>query len=84
MLLLDGLKAMVLGMIMVYIFLVVMILLTNLLSKILAPYAHLLEPPAQPAKKQKAKTDAPGKTLSAQDKILAKAAVEAVKMARGA
>ena len=81
-LLLNGLKAMVLGMCMVLMFLVVMIFLMNVMSKLLKPYANLLQKP-EPAPKKAAAKAAGGKTLSAEDKILAKAAIEAVKMHRG-
>ena len=82
--LMDGVKAVVLGMGMVYVFLIIMIFLMNLMSKLLAPYANFLVK-EQPAKKAKASAaKAGGKTLSAEDRILAKAAIEAVKMHRGA
>ena len=69
---------------MVYVFLIIMIFLMNLMSKLLAPYANFLVK-EQPAKKAKASAaKAGGKTLSAEDRILAKAAIEAVKMHRGA
>lgn len=79
--LLDGLKAMVLGMGMVYIFLIVMIFCMKLMSKILEPYKNALVKAAPAAKKPAAKKAAGG--LSEQDKLLAKAAIEAVKMHRG-
>ena len=83
--LLDGLKAMVLGMVAVYAFLVIMIILTSVLSKVLAPYAHLLDKPVQPAKrKSSASASGAGKNLSSSDMVLAQAAVQAVKMFRGA
>lgn len=79
--LLDGLKAMVLGMGMVYIFLVVMIFCMKLMSKILEPYKNALVKAAPAAKKPAAAKKSGG--LSEQDKLLAKAAIEAVKMHRG-
>ena len=51
--LMDGVKAVVLGMGMVYVFLIIMIFLMNLMSKLLAPYANFLVK-EQPAKKAKA------------------------------
>ena len=78
---LDGLKAMVLGMGMVYIFLIVMIFCMKLMSKILEPYKNALVKAAPAAKKPAAAKKAGG--LSEQDKLLAKAAIEAVKMHRG-
>ena len=80
-LLLDGLKAMVLGMRMVLVFLVIMIILMNIMSRLLKPFANLLEKPVAP--KKAAKKASGAKALSAEDKLLAKAAVEAVKMYRG-
>ena len=50
---LDGLKLMVLGMGTVLVFLVVMIFFMNLLAKVLAPFAGVLEK-AAPAPKKKA------------------------------
>jgi len=47
----EGLKMMVVGMGMVYVFLVVMICLMKLMSKLLAPYSHLLAPAPSAAKK---------------------------------
>lgn len=79
--LLDGLKAMVLGMGMVYIFLVIMIYLMKLMSKLLEPYKDALVKAAPAAKKPAAKKAAGG--LSDKDKVLAKAAIEAVKAHRG-
>ena len=78
---LDGLKAMVLGMGMVYIFLVIMILLMKLMSKMLEPYKNALMK-AQPAKKKAAAPAKKDGGLSAQDKLLAQAAIEAVKLHR--
>ena len=78
--LLDGLKAMVLGMGMVYVFLIIMIYLMKLMSKLLEPYKNALVKAAPAAKKPTAKK-AGG--LSDKDKVLAKAAIEAVKMHRG-
>jgi len=80
--LLDGLKAMVLGMVMVYAFLTIMICLMKWMSKLLAPYANALVKQA-PAKKAAAKSAAKSGALSAEDTILAKAAIAAVKLHRG-
>ena len=73
-LLLDGVKLMVMGMVAVYVFLVLMVFLMNLLSKLLAPLgkAGFLEP-AVPVKK------APAKKAAGNDAALAAAAVAAVK-----
>ena len=69
----DGLKAMILGMAMVYLFLTIMIWAIKLTSKILAPFAERFEPKKEtPAKK---KTPA---VLS--DEKLAHAAVAAVEL----
>ncbi len=70
----DGIKAMILGMAMVYLFLTVMIRVVKLTSKLLAPYAERFEPQkAAPAKKK-----APAAALS--DEKLAHAAVAAVEL----
>ncbi|MBO4492478.1 MAG: OadG family protein [Lentisphaeria bacterium] len=80
-LLLDGLKAMVLGMGMVYVFLVVMILLMKVMSKLLAPYSKFL---VKESPKKAPKAAAAGKSaLSAADRLLAQAAIAAVRMHRG-
>lgn len=80
---LDGLKAMVLGMGMVYVFLIVMILCMMLMSKLLAPYKNALVKVAPGAAKKPAAAAKKSGGLSEQDKLLAKAAIEAVKMHRG-
>ncbi len=80
---LDGLKAMVLGMGMVYIFLVIMIYLMKLMSKLLDPYKDALVKQAPAAKKKAAAADKKAGGLSAQDKVLAMAAIQAVKTHRG-
>ena len=82
MVLLDGLKAMVLGMGMVYVFLIVMICCMKAMSKALAPFANALVK-AQPVKKPAAPKASSSKDLSPADKILAQAAIAAVKMHRG-
>lgn len=69
----DGLKAMILGMGMVYVFLVIMIWIMHLTSKLLKPYAGFLEP-----KKNSPKT-ARKTTAAAPDRELAGAAVDAVR-----
>ncbi|MDD3885796.1 MAG: OadG family transporter subunit [Victivallaceae bacterium] len=73
----DGLKAMVLGMGIVYIFLIIMIWIMKLTSKFLAPYAGFLEPKKNTSKP--VRTPAP-KNVS--DADLANAAVAAVRMYR--
>ena len=78
----EGLKAMVLGMGMVYVFLAVMIVLMGIMAKILAPYKNALVKEAAAPKKAK-KAAAAGKNLSAEDRVLALAAIEAVKVHRG-
>lgn len=80
--LLDGLKAMVLGMVMVYVFLTIMIYLMKLMSKLLEPYKNALVKQV-PVKNKAAAKPAAGKGLSAEDKVLAQAAILAVKMHRG-
>ncbi len=72
----DGVKAMILGMAMVYTFLTIMIWVMKITSKLLAPYADRFEPakPAAPAAKK-----APAAMT---DEKLAKAAVAAVDMFR--
>lgn len=78
----DGLKAMVVGMGMVYVFLIVMIFIMTFMSKLLKPFAGMLvKAPAAP-KAKKAKAPAAG-ALSEADKLLAKVAIQAVKMHRG-
>ena len=69
----DGVKAMILGMGMVYLFLIIMIWVMRITSKLLAPFAERFEPqkPAAPVKK------APAANA---DEKLAQAAVEAVKL----
>ena len=51
MVLLDGLKAMVLGMGMVYVFLIIMICSMKIMEVVLRPFATLLDPPAAAPKK---------------------------------
>lgn len=81
-LMLDGLKAMILGMGMVYVFLVIMIYLMKLMSKALAPFKNALVK-ASAAPKKKAVKAANSGALSGDDKMLAQAAVAAVKLYRG-
>ncbi len=81
-LLLDGIKATVIGMLWVFLFLLIMIFMMNVLSKILAPFSSFLEPVVpQPKKKAKAKKVSANE-LSEADKVLALAAIEAVKLHR--
>lgn len=71
----DGVKAMILGMAMVYLFLTIMIWVMKLTSKLLAPLAERFEPQkAAPAKKK-----APA---AVSDEKLAHAAVAAVELFR--
>ena len=80
-LLTDGFKAMIVGMGTVYVFLIVMICLMTIMSKALKPFAGMLEKaPAAPKKKA---SSAKKGVLSDADKILASAAILAVKMHRG-
>jgi len=54
----DGLKLMVTGMGMVFLFLTIMVVLISWMAKILSPFAHLLEEPvAAPSKKTAANDD---------------------------
>ena len=78
----DGVVPMVLGMATVYIFLTIMIYIMKLMSKLLAPYAAAFEPQPKAASGSKKKKVAPAGQLSAQDRILALAAIEAVKQHR--
>ena len=74
-LLLDGVKLMVMGMVAVFVFLILMVVLMSLLSKLLAPLGKkgFLEPAAAPVKK------AAPKKASGNDTAMAAAAVAAVK-----
>ena len=79
-LILDGLKAMALGMLWVFCFLSIMIVCMKLMSKALAPFSNFLEPVAPAPKKKKASG---AKTaLSPEDRVRALAAIEAVKLYR--
>ena len=79
-LILDGLEAMVLGMLWVFCFLSIMIVCMKLMSKALAPFSNFLEPVAPAPKKKKASG---AKTaLSPEDRVRALAAIEAVKLYR--
>ena len=80
-LLFDGLKAMVLGMLWVYVFLSIMILCMKVMSKALAPFSNFLEPPPPTPKKKKESGKKAG-TLSPEDRIRAQAAIEAAKRYR--
>ena len=71
----GGIKLMVFGMGMVYVFLVVMIYCMKLLHKIVAPYAAAFEPAPKAAPKPKA--------ASTEDSQLAAIAAAAAEMARG-
>ena len=74
-LLLDGVKLMVMGMVAVYVFLILMVFLMNLLSKVLAPLgkAGFMEPAAP------VKIAAPKKAAAGNDAAIAAVAVAAVK-----
>ena len=71
----DGVKLMVLGMGMVYVFLVIMIVAMFLLKRALVPFAGMLEPPTKAPAKRKA-------VASGDDAQLAAIAVAAVEAAR--
>lgn len=74
-LILGGLKLLVFGMGMVFVFLVVMIIAMNLMQKILAPFAAAFEPaPKAPAK--------PKAAAGRDDAQLAAIAAAAVEMVR--
>ena len=79
-LLLDGLKAMALGMLWVFSFLSIMIICMKLMSKALAPFSNFLEPVAPAPKKKKA--SGAKAALSPEDRVRALAAIEAVKLYR--
>lgn len=72
----NGFKLMLLGMGVVYIFLVIMIIAMNLLKRALAPFAGMLEPPVKAAAKKKPAAD------SGDDARLAAIAAAAVEAAR--
>ena len=80
-LILDGLEAMVLGMLWVFCFLSIMIVCMKLMSKALAPFSNFLEPVA-PAPKKKKTSGAKAGALSPEDRVRALAAIEAVKLYR--
>ena len=80
-LILDGLEAMVLGMLWVFCFLSIMIVCMKLMSKALAPFSNVLEP-APPAQKKKKTSGAKAGALSPEDRVRALAAIEAVKLYR--
>ena len=70
----NGFKLMLLGMGVVFIFLVVMIFAMDLLKRVLAPFAGMLEAPKTPAKKKPA-----GSEDDARLAAVAAAAVEAAR-----
>lgn len=78
----DGLITMVFGMGMVYVFLIIMIISMIIMSKCLAPFKDMLVKQA-PAPKQKAASKSASAGLSDSDKVLARAAIAAVKLHRG-
>ena len=80
-LILDGLEAMVLGMLWVFCFLSIMIVCMKLMSKALAPFSNFLEP-APPAQKKKKTSGTKAGALSPEDRVRALAAIEAVKLYR--
>ena len=71
----DGVKAMILGMAMVYLFLTIMIWVMKLTSKLLAPYAERFEP-----KRENTVKKAPASAMT--DEKIAKAAAAAVDLFR--
>ena len=79
-LILDGLEAMVLGMLWVFCFLSIMIICMKVMSKALAPFSNFLEPVAPAPKKKKA--SGAKAALSPEDRVRALAAIEAVKLYR--
>ncbi|MBQ7731408.1 MAG: OadG family protein [Lentisphaeria bacterium] len=79
-LILDGLKAMALGMLWVFCFLSIMIVCMKVMSKALAPFSNFLEPVAPAPKKKKA--SGAKAALSPEDRVRALAAIEAVKLYR--
>ena len=79
-LILDGLEAMVLGMLWVFCFLSIMIVCMKVMSKALAPFSNFLEPVAPAPKKKKA--SGAKVALSPEDRVRALAAIEAVKLYR--
>ena len=80
-LILDGLEAMVLGMLWVFCFLSIMIVCMKVMSKALAPISNFLEP-APPTPKKKKASGAKSGALSPEDRVRALAAIEAVKLYR--
>ncbi len=71
-LIMDGFKLMVIGMGWVFVFLLIMIGLMALVAKLVAPFAHTLEPPAQAPRK------ATPRAAKADDKSLIAAIIAAV------
>ncbi|MDR0933051.1 MAG: OadG family protein [Victivallales bacterium] len=69
----DGVKLMVLGMGMVYVFLIIMIIAMNLLKRALAPFAGMLEVAPKATAKKKVATSTDDARLAA----IAAIAVEA-------
>ena len=51
----DGVNLMILGMGSVFLFLIIMVVIIVVMAKILAPYAHVLEPVTPQARPQKKK-----------------------------
>ena len=74
-LLLNGVKLMVLGMGVVFAFLVLMVICMNVVSKLIKPFAGFFEPPAKPA-------PAPARSASGNDADLAAVAAAAVELFR--
>ena len=74
-LLMDGFKLLVIGMGWVFLFLTLMIVVIGVVSKVVAPYAHVFDvAPATNAKKKPLKSDG--------DSAMAAAAAAAVRMHR--
>ncbi len=71
----EGLKLMAFGMGNVFLFLILMVIIITITSKVLAPFAHLLEEPAKPKAKRKVSNKKPE---SKDDKAMVSAIIAAV------
>lgn len=76
-LLLSGIRLMVLGMGMVFLFLALMIISMNIMEKVLRPFAHIFQAPAKPALRASVKSSDEDIAL-----VAVAAAAVAVEMAR--
>lgn len=72
---LDGVNLMIVGMLMVFFFLIIMVVMVNLNAKLLAPFKNAFEPKATPAKA----ASKPVKKDLTQDKQLVAVLSEAIK-----